>query len=415
MPVIRIFVKANSKHMNTDIMYHAFGVSKQECLGIRRKDNQIIVVIETPRQKDCCSCCGSHNVIRSGSHRRQFRSVPFGARPCVLDMNVHRLVCKDCGAIAQEEIDFAKGKRRHTQCFANMVIDLSRFATIKDIAWFLQVSWDVVRNIQMEFLQKEYGNPDLSKLRLISIDEFAVRKGHVYKTIVIDLVTGRIVYAADGKSSSALDGFWEKLGERKNHIEAVCTDLSSAYINAVTSNLPNAKLVADHFHVAKLMNEAVDDLRRQQYHIEKDVNKRKVIKGSRWYLLRTGRDIFDDKFNTRLDNVLALNEPLMKAYYLKESLYEIWNQLNRADAEKVLDMWVQEAYDAKIRQLTKMAATVKAHKPYILAWYDFTISNGKIEGVNNKIKTMKRQAYGFRCDEFLTLKLYSLHDKRIRI
>ena len=330
-------------------------------------------------------------------------------------MNVHRLVCKDCGAIAQEEIDFAKGKRRHTQCFANMVIDLSRFATIKDIAWFLQVSWDVVRNIQMEFLQKEYGNPDLSKLRLISIDEFAVRKGHVYKTIVIDLVTGRIVYAADGKSSSALDGFWEKLGERKNHIEAVCTDLSSAYINAVTSNLPNAKLVADHFHVAKLMNEAVDDLRRQQYHIEKDVNKRKVIKGSRWYLLRTGRDIFDDKFNTRLDNVLALNEPLMKAYYLKESLYEIWNQLNRADAEKVLDMWVQEAYDAKIRQLTKMAATVKAHKPFILAWYDHTISNGKIEGVNNKIKTMKRQAYGFRCDEFLTLKLYSLHDKRIRI
>lgn len=401
--------------MNTDIMYHAFGVSKQECLGIRHKDNQIIVEIETSREKDCCSCCGSRNVIRSGSHRRQFRSVPFGAQPCVLEMNVHRLVCKDCGAIAQEKIDFVKGKRRHTQCFANMVIDLSRFATIKDIAWFLQVSWDVVRNIQMEFLQKEYGAPDLSKLRLISIDEFAVRKGHVYKTIVINLETGRIVYAADGKSASALDGFWERLGDGKDNIEAVCTDLSSAFINAVVSNLPNAKLVADHFHVAKLMNEAVDDLRRQQYHFEKDVNKRKVIKGARWYLLKTGRDIFDEKFNTRLDNVLALNEPLMKAYYLKESLYEIWNQINREDAEKVLDMWVQEAYDAKIRQLTKMAATVKAHKPFILAWYDHTISNGKIEGVNNKIKTMKRQAYGFRCDEFLTLKLYSLHDKRIRI
>ena len=119
--------------MNTDIMYHAFGVSKQECLGIRHKDNQIIVEIETPREKDCCSCCGSRNVARSGSHRRLFRSVPFGVRPCVLEMNVHRLVCKECGAIAQEEIDFAKGKRRHTQCFANMVIDLSRFATIKEM------------------------------------------------------------------------------------------------------------------------------------------------------------------------------------------------------------------------------------------------------------------------------------------
>lgn len=396
-------------------MYHAFGVSKQECLGIRCKDNQIFVSIETPHEKDCCPCCGSHNVMRSGSRTRQFRSVPFGARPCVLEMKVHRLVCKECGSLAQEDIDFAKGKRRHTQCFANMVLDLSRFATIKDISWFLQVSWDVVRNIQMEFLQKEYGNPDLTNLRLISIDEFAVRKGHVYKTIVIDLETGRVVYAADGKSAASLEPFWQKLGERKKQIEAVCTDLSSAFVNAVVNNLPNAKLVADHFHVVKLMNEAVDDLRRQQYHIEKDLNRRKVIKGARWYLLRTGRDIFDDKFNTRLDNVLALNEPLMKAYYLKESLFEIWNQVTKAQAEKVLDMWVQEAYNAKIRQLTKMAATVKAYKPYILAWYDHTISNGKIEGVNNKIKTMKRQAYGYRCDEFLTLKLYSLHDKRVRI
>ena len=88
---------------------------------------------------------------------------------------------------------------------------------------------------------------------------------------------------------------------------------------------------------------------------------------------------------------------------------------HQGDAEKVLDMWVQEAYEAKIRQLTKMAATVKAHKPFILAWYGHTISNGKIEEVNNKIKTMKRQAYDFRCDEFLTLKLFSLHDKRVRI
>ena len=92
--------------------------------------------------------------------------------------------------------------------------------------------------------------------------------------------------------------------------------------------------------------------------------------------------------------------------------YKLWNEDN---FDINCNSYVKEAYEAKIRQLTKMAATVKAHKPFILAWYGHTIFNGKIEGINNKIKTMKRQAYGFRCDEFLTLKLFSLHDKRVRI
>ena len=135
-------------------------------------------------------------------------------------MRVHRIQCHDCGCIKQENIDFAKGKPRHTIAFANMVLDLSHFATIQDISWFLQVSWNVVRNIQMEFLQSNYSNPDLSMLRRISIDEFATHKGHVYKTIVVDLDNGRIVYVGDGNGKNALDGFWERLGKNKEHIQA---------------------------------------------------------------------------------------------------------------------------------------------------------------------------------------------------
>ena len=191
--------------------------------------------------------------------------------------------------------------------------------------------------------------------------------------------------------------------------------MSSAYTGAVTANLPNASLVVDHFHVVKLMNERIDQLRCQLWHAEKDVNKRKVIKGTRWILLRNGNDIFDAKHKTRLDNVLNLNEPLMIAYYLKEDLREIWNQTNKADAELVLNEWVRQAMDSKIQPLVKMASTLRAHKPYILAWYDYPISNGPTEGINNKIKVLKRQMYGFRNDEFLTLKLYALHDKRLRI
>ena len=401
--------------MNASVMYKCLGVSKQDCLDIRCESNKIILNIQTSEEKLCCTCCESHNVVRNGSTLRRFITVPLGMCKTYLEMKVQRIKCLDCGCERQEEIDFAKGKRRHTIAFSNMVIDLSRFATIQDIAWFLGVSWDVVRNIQMEFLQKEYANPDLSNLEHIAIDEFATHKGQVYKTIVLDLKTGHIVYVCDGHGKDSLEGFWKKLGKNKDKIKAVCTDLSAAYTNSVTEHLPKASLVVDHFHVVKLMNEKLDQLRRQLWHMEKDINKRKVIKGTRWLLLRNGQDVYDDKFKKRLDNVLNMNEPLMIAYYLKEDLREIWNQLDKNEAEKVLSEWVRQANDSKIQPLVKMAATLQAYKPYILAWYDYPISNGPIEGVNNKIKVLKRQMYGFRNDEFFTLKLYALHDKRLRI
>ena len=103
------------------------------------------------------------------------------------------------------------------------------------------------------------------------------------------------------------------------------------------------------------------------------MNKHKIIKGTCWILLRNGNDIFDAKYKTRLDNVLNLNEPLMIAYYLKEDLREIWNQTNKDDAELVLNEWVRQAMDSKIQPLVKMAATLRAYKPYILAWYDYPI------------------------------------------
>lgn len=401
--------------MKADIMHTAFGVTKQECLDMRCEGNKIILEIQTPREKIVCPHCGSSNIVNCGSVKRRFVSVPIGCSKTFMEMKVQRVKCHDCGQVHQEEIDFATGKRRHTKAFANMVIDLSRFATISDIAWFLDVSWDVVRNIQMDFLQKEYSNPDLSGLEYIGIDEFAVRKGHEYKTIVLDLLNGHIVYVGEGNGKDSLNGFWERLGDNAKSIKAVCTDMSAAFTNAVVEHLPKASLVIDHFHVVKLMNEKIDLLRRQLVYVEKDVNKRKIVKGTRWLLLRNGRDIFDEKFKTRLDNALKMNEPLMTAYYLKEDLHEIWNQLDKEHAELVLDEWVRQATDSKIQPLVKMANTLRAYKPLILAWYDFPLSNGPTEGTNNKIKVLKRQAYGYRNDEFFTLKLYALHDKRLRI
>ena len=210
----------------------------------------------------------------------------------------------------------------------------------------------------------------------------------------------------------ALEGFWKKVNKNGVVIKAVATDLSGAFISSVLQNAPQATLVFDHFHVVKLMNDTLDIIRRNVYREEKDLNKRKVLKGTRWLLLCNGKDIFDDRYKSgRLENALALNEPLMKAYYLKESLKEIWMQIDEEQAGKVLDDWVEQAYQAKIPQLTKFANTLKAHRWGILDWYKYHISTGKLEGINNKIKTMKRQAYGYRDQKFFELKILAMHDK----
>ena len=235
----------------------------------------------------------------------------------------------------------------------------------------------------------------------------------MYKTIVVDLATGRILYVGDGKGTDALADFWKRVKRKGVRIKYVATDFSAAFIASVLENCPDAIHVFDHFHVVKLMNGKLDDIRRMQYNMEADINKRKVLKGTRYLLLSNGADIYDGKYKTRLDNTLAMNEPLSKAYYLKEQLREIWSQTSKTYAEAVLDDWIEQAGNSKIVQLQKMAMTVLAYKRGILAWYDCHISTGNVEGINNKIKVMKRNAYGFRDEEYFKLRLYALHDCRI--
>ena len=354
-------------------------------------------------------------MVKNGYRIRNFLGLPIGGKKVIIRMKVQRYKCKNdgCDYDQQENIPFATGSRSYTHRFAKYVVDLLRGMTLQDVANHLNVSWDTVKEIHSIYLERHYSPPSLKGVGNIGIDEFAVRKGRIYKTIVVDLDTGRILYVGDGKGVDALDKFWKRCRRHKVQIKHVATDLSSAFIASVLENCPDAVHVFDHFHVVKLMNEHLDDIRRKVYAMEKDINKRKVLKGTRYLLLGNGEDIFDKQHKTRLDNALAMNEPLSKAYYLKEQLREIWAQINKEQAEAVLNDWVNQAGESKIPQLVKMAATLLAHRRGILAWYDSHISTGKVEGINNKIKVMKRNAYGFRDERYFTLRLYALHDCRI--
>ena len=401
--------------MNSSFLYHAWGLYNHICTHEEYKGNTIILHVEAKERQIECPNCGCRHLVKNGFRMRDFIGLPVGGRKVIIRMKVQRYKCKNkvCDYDRQEHIPFATGSCGYTHRFAKYVVGLLKAMTLKDAANLLGVTWDTIKDIHSRHLEYHYAPPSLDGVDCIGIDEFAVREGHISKTIVVDLRSGRILHVGEGKGADALKGFWKRIKRKGIDIKYVATDLSAAFISSVYEHCPNAVHVFDHFHVVKLMNEKLDDIRRVQYNMEKDINKRKVLKGTRYLLLSNGEDIFDKEYKTRLDNALDMNKPLSQAYYLKEQLREFWTQVNKEEAEKVMLDWVSQAKESKVPQLMKMAATIMAHRTGILAWYDCHISTGKVEGINNKIKVMKRNAYGFRDERYFELRLFALHDCRI--
>jgi transposase len=234
--------------------------------------------------------------------------------------------------------------------------------------------------------------------------------------VVMDLETGAVVFVGDGKGADALKPFWKRLRPSKAKIEAVAMDMSAAYRGAVSTHLPKAKIVFDRFHVMKLFNEKLSDLRRALHREATDVAQKKVLKGTRWLLLKASENLDEGKDEkARLEEALALNKSLATAYYLKEDLRQFWEQPGKTFATLFLDGWLRRAEASGVKMLQQMARTLAAHRSGLLAYYDVMITSGPMEGTNNKIKTMKRQAYGFRDKEFFKLKILAIHESRYEL
>jgi transposase len=397
--------------MSTSLLYHGFGIRGYRYVNTKYREGAVLFTISQPRESYRCPECGCDDVIGRGQHDRTFRTLPIGGKPTYLVLAVPRVECRRCGVVRQVKIQFADPRRTYTRSFERYALELSRFMTIKDVACHLCISWDVIKGIQKRYLKRRFAKPKLKHLKRIAIDEISTGKGHQYVTIVMDLKSGAVVHVGEGKGTDALKPFWKRLRASGAKIEAVATDMSLAYIDAVTTHLPNATLVFDRFHVIKLYNDKLSELRRAMYRELTDMMQKKALKGVRWLLLKRPENLDPSRREPeRLEGALRLNRPLAIAYYLKEALGEIWEQDDADTAEALLMDWIVYAESTGIRMLQQFAKTLRFHAFGILAWYDYPISTGPLEGTNNKIKTMKRQAYGFRDPEFLKLKILGIHE-----
>lgn len=340
------------------------------------------------------------------------RTVPIGKKPVFIRVAVQRVQCLCCDIIRQVKLPFVRQYRRCSRALERLVLTLSNHMTIQDIAAYLRIGWDLVKDIQKQHLKAKFDKPKLHKLKQIAIDEISIskKKKQRYLTIVYDLISGRVVFVGDGKGADALDPFWRRVKYAKAKIVAVATDMSPAYISAVHENLPKATLVFDHFHIVKLFNEKLSNLRRKLYHQLTEKEDKKLLKGTRWLLLKNPDNLNDDRDESkRLQEALELNEPLATAYYLKEDLRQLWSFPTKQEAEEFFDSWLERAWSTGLKPIITVANTLASRRSGVLAWYDCQISTGPLEGINNKIKTMKRQAYGFRDLEFFKLKIKGIH------
>lgn len=401
--------------MSTSLLYHAFGVYGYVYQRTEYVGGEICFTVEQRDSELKCSVCESKRVIRRGSRERRFRGLPIGKRAVWIELKVPRLECKVCGAVRQAEVSFAPGQHSYTKRLARYIVELAQHMTMQDVAEHLGVSWNLVKDLLKEALRKRFGRPRLKDLRLLAIDEISIGRGHRYLTVVMDLETGAVVFIGKGKGARALAPFWKRLKRAGAAIEAVAIDMSQAYINAVRAHLPRATLVFDHFHVVKLMNDKLSDLRRtlQRQAAEQD---KEVLKGTRWLLLKAPENLDETRSEVEhLKAALELNTPLAAAYYLKEDLRQLWRQPDKERATRFLEDWIQRARATGIRQLVQMSNTLSLHRAGILAYYDVPLSTGPLEGTNNKIKTLQRQAYGYRDTEFFYLRIFALHHSRYEL
>jgi len=398
--------------MSTSILYHGFGIQEHRYLRTEYIGGALIFHLEKAPNRQRCAICGSRQVIRKGQRIRHIRTVPVGSKPVFLALHLHRLQCRSCGGLRQEPIGVSFPKKRWTRMLARYVVELLRRATVEDVARHLQMSWDTIKEIHAWALEKKFRRRRIAHLQYLGVDEVSVRRGHRYLTIGVDLESGEVVWVGEGREASSLEPFLRRMKRARAPIRAIALDMWPAYLRAILSHYPREVVVFDRYHVIADTNRLLDQLRTSEAQ-QAAQSEKKVYRGVR-YLLLKGKEKLEGHpgAKARLEELRCLNRNLNTAYLLKEDLREFWNCSSREEAEEYLNNWLAQAKASGIELLMELAAKLDSHRYGLLHYFDHPITTAQVEGTNNKIKVLKRQAYGFRDMHYFKLRIYNLHESR---
>lgn len=377
-------------------------------------DHEIhIETVPYKRKPIVCSGCGLvHEKGRHGIDTIIVEDLRLAGRRVYLHVLKRRICCPKDGCIHVEALDWIKPRSRVTNRLAEQVYRLTAITTNAEAGWYLGMNDEKVYRIDREKLE------ELAAQKLIpppaaknmSVDEVSWLKYHRYLTIVIDTDIKKVVWNAQGRKKEVLNRYYEGIGPVNcERIESVAMDGARGYICSTREYALKALIVYDKFHVIQRLSDAVDATRRhelQKARGEKRFELMEMMGFKQRFILLKNRSNLTERQSEHLKRLCAVNEPIFKAMLLKESFQEIYLQQTEPDARRCLEAWIVQAMTSGLQAFEILAESFREKMTFLLNWFKKKISSAISEGFNNKIKRLKRMAYGYRDVDYFLLKIH---------
>ncbi len=335
------------------------------------------------------------------------RDLSCGDRRIYLDVEVRRVLCRSCGKVKQERLDWLADSPFHTKRFSYWVGRRCRVMTIQDVARETHLDWKTVKALEKQYMSEQLRRAGTPTPKAIGIDEISIRKGHTYRIVVSDLKRGRpIWFGGKDRSEASMDAFYTWLGEKKSgRIDLAVMDMWKPFGNSTKRNAPQAAILFDKFHVIRKLGEALDEVRRSEFS-RLQGEDRKFVKGQRYNLLSNSENL-SLSGREALRKLFENNKRLNTAYLLKESFSQLWDYSREGWARRFFENWKASLEGQDLKPFEKFAAMVERNWDGVAAYCTATekVSLGFVEGINNKIRVIQRRAYGLRDEEYLRLKV----------
>ncbi len=378
----------------TTLLLELLGLKQTRVIGFEFTTTELVVDVEPATRAPRCGRCGARCSTGYDQRERRWRHVDIAGLRVVLRYTMRRVDCAGCG-VTTELVPWAEPMSPFTRMFDELVAYFAQRADKTTVSTTMGIAWRSVGNIIQRVVDRLGPKNELDGLTHIGIDELSVRKHHQYITVVTDHLTGNIVWAAPGKNAATLTSFFEELGtQRAAKLEVVTIDMSAAYISVVESMAPQARLVFDRFHVQRLAHDALDQVRRAQVRELKGTPDGDDLKQTRFPLQKNPWNLTALE-TEKVALVQERNQPLYRAYLLKETLAAILDGRQVNVARRKLGEWIDWAERSRLEPFAKAARTIAKHMEGILGYVATRLSNGRVEGNNGKIRTITRRSYGF--------------------
>ena len=346
------------------------------------------------RRLRCGHCGRTAKAIHDVRPERQWQDLTMRGVRMVLCYSPRRVHCRFCG-VHVEAYRWAEPWARVTRALAGCVITLAQRESWQETARVYGLNWKSVATLVRRAVDYGLAQRRRRPLHWIGIDEVSRKKGHRYLTVVYDLERRVLVWVGEDRTQDTLAKFFTGLGRRRcATVRAVCMDMWAAYAKAVTTHLPQAQILFDRFHVVQHLNRAVDEVRRAEI---RRIGRRERVyfRRIRFLLLKSPWNLTGQE-RDRLSTLVRWNARIVRAYYLKEAFQQFWLISNPTAAETHLRQWMRAAKRSRLQAFKLFVQLLESHLEGILAWTRLRLSNGALEGMNNKIKLISHRSFGFR-------------------